>query len=287
MSWADPLTRQNPAGGKGSRMKRWQCTVCGFIHEGDTPPEECPVCGAERSAFIPLEVEEPAADSSAGVGATWRCTVCGHIHAGPAPPAECPVCGADRSQFVVHASAEASAADAPGLAGRDTGREGLAASTGSASTGSSTGHRRIYAVFLDLAFRYHFHPIAVHVPNGVVPVSVLFVLLGALLGGHPLGAAAGYNTAFVSLFMPVVLWSGYLHWKHRFRGALTRLFLTKIVCGGCLQVLALVCTIWFLMDPDIALRPPPGYVVCHLGMLGVGTVAGFLGGRLVFSRHKD
>jgi rubredoxin len=268
-------------------MNRWQCTVCGYIHEGDAPPDECPVCGAERSAFVPLAEEETATGSTFSVGATWRCTVCGHIQTGTAPPAECPVCGADRSQFVDHASGDTSAAAAPGSAGRDTGPEGSAASTSSAPSGRSTNQRRLYAVFRDLAFRYHFHPIAVHIPNGVVPLSVLFVSLGALFGSHPLGMAAGYNTAFVCLFMPVVLWSGYLHWKHRFRGALTRLFLTKIVCGGCLQVLALVCTIWFLMDPDIALQPPPGYVLCHLGMLGVGTVAGFLGGRLVFSRHKD
>jgi len=25
-------------------MKKWVCTVCGYIHEGDTPPEQCPVC---------------------------------------------------------------------------------------------------------------------------------------------------------------------------------------------------------------------------------------------------
>lgn len=37
--------------------KRWQCTVCGYIHEGNEPPESCPVCGADKSKFIPLEAE--------------------------------------------------------------------------------------------------------------------------------------------------------------------------------------------------------------------------------------
>ena len=40
-------------------MKKWQCTVCGYIHEGDEPPEECPVCGADRSKFIEIVSEEP------------------------------------------------------------------------------------------------------------------------------------------------------------------------------------------------------------------------------------
>ena len=39
-------------------MKRWECTVCGYIHEGDEPPEICPVCGADKSKFILLPDEE-------------------------------------------------------------------------------------------------------------------------------------------------------------------------------------------------------------------------------------
>jgi rubredoxin len=38
--------------------RRWKCTVCGYIHEGEEPPENCPVCGADRSKFIPIEAEE-------------------------------------------------------------------------------------------------------------------------------------------------------------------------------------------------------------------------------------
>lgn len=35
-------------------QKQRKCTVCGYIHEGDSPPEECPTCGAPRSQFILL-----------------------------------------------------------------------------------------------------------------------------------------------------------------------------------------------------------------------------------------
>jgi PAS domain S-box-containing protein len=38
--------------------KRWQCTVCGYLHDGEEPPDVCPVCGADRSRFIPLEVQK-------------------------------------------------------------------------------------------------------------------------------------------------------------------------------------------------------------------------------------
>ncbi|MFP4697476.1 MAG: NADH peroxidase [Eubacteriales bacterium] len=32
-------------------MKKWICTVCGYIHEGDAPPERCPQCNAPASKF--------------------------------------------------------------------------------------------------------------------------------------------------------------------------------------------------------------------------------------------
>lgn len=37
-------------------MKKWKCSVCNYIHEGDEPPTECPVCGADKDKFI--EVKE-------------------------------------------------------------------------------------------------------------------------------------------------------------------------------------------------------------------------------------
>ena len=32
-------------------MKKWVCSVCGYVHEGDTPPAACPVCKAPASKF--------------------------------------------------------------------------------------------------------------------------------------------------------------------------------------------------------------------------------------------
>ncbi|MDS1029480.1 NADH peroxidase [Bacillota bacterium LX-D] len=36
-------------------MKKWRCTVCGYVHEGDTPPEKCPLCGAPSEKFEELK----------------------------------------------------------------------------------------------------------------------------------------------------------------------------------------------------------------------------------------
>ena len=33
-------------------MKKFVCTVCGYIYEGETAPEKCPVCGVGADKFI-------------------------------------------------------------------------------------------------------------------------------------------------------------------------------------------------------------------------------------------
>ncbi len=35
-------------------MKKWKCTVCGYIHVGDEPPDPCPVCGSPKEKFVQL-----------------------------------------------------------------------------------------------------------------------------------------------------------------------------------------------------------------------------------------
>lgn len=46
--------------------KQWRCTVCGYIHTGENPPEICPVCGVD-SSFFELVTEEKKADTPSDV----------------------------------------------------------------------------------------------------------------------------------------------------------------------------------------------------------------------------
>ena len=36
---------------------KYVCSVCGYIHEGDNPPEECPICHAGSDKFKAVEGE--------------------------------------------------------------------------------------------------------------------------------------------------------------------------------------------------------------------------------------
>ena len=33
-------------------MKKFVCSVCGYVHEGDTPPAQCPQCKAPAEKFV-------------------------------------------------------------------------------------------------------------------------------------------------------------------------------------------------------------------------------------------
>ncbi|MGL4773626.1 MAG: NADH peroxidase [Clostridium sp.] len=43
-------------------MKKFVCTVCGYIHEGDAPPEICPVCKVSADKFIEMKDDLAWAD---------------------------------------------------------------------------------------------------------------------------------------------------------------------------------------------------------------------------------
>ena len=38
-------------------MKKWVCSVCGYVYEGENPPEKCPVCGVPASKFTEVQGE--------------------------------------------------------------------------------------------------------------------------------------------------------------------------------------------------------------------------------------
>lgn len=45
---ADNQPAQNA---NASAQKKWVCTICGYIHEGDAPPDVCPICGQPSNVF--------------------------------------------------------------------------------------------------------------------------------------------------------------------------------------------------------------------------------------------
>ena len=133
-----------------------------------------------------------------------------------------------------------------------------------------------------MAIEHHAHPIAVHIPNGVLPVTVVMVLLAGLFDWPAIGKAGVYNMGFIFLSMPLVLLNGYLTWQFKFGGNMTDLFKGKIVCGAIVFLLSLILFAWGLVSPNAAQDPAGMYLLLHLVLLVAAGAAGWLGGKLVF-----
>jgi hypothetical protein len=142
-----------------------------------------------------------------------------------------------------------------------------------------------YRRLFDMMTKFHGHPITVHIPNGLLPVSILFIFLSALFSIKGMASAATYNLGVVALSMPLVLFSGWVDWQNRFNGAITDVFIVKIACGIIVTVTAWFLFIWLLVNPAVIATPQPSRVaffMINLIMLGAASTAGWYGGKLVF-----
>lgn len=205
----------------------------------------------------------------------WKCTVCGYIHEGEEPPEKCPVCHADRSEFIEVTPLEGAGGDRPSVSGRDIAIKAPAAK-------KRTGP--IDAV-LTLMQKHHVHPISAHIPNGVLPVSVVFLFAAIVLSFQNLYLASFYNMIFVLLAMPLVLFSGINEWRRKYQGSRTKYFIIKLICGAVVLVTSVTAVVWGIVDPEIATAPSPHrwlFAALHVVMLAAAGVAGFIGGKLVF-----
>ena len=62
------LSNKNTNTMEDNKMKKWVCPVCGYIHTGDQPPAECPVCHVKGDKFKEIQGEiKLAAEHEYGV----------------------------------------------------------------------------------------------------------------------------------------------------------------------------------------------------------------------------
>jgi rubredoxin len=209
-------------------MKKWKCVVCGYIHEGDEPPDKCPVCGADRSKFIEIDSEEPVMKDI------------------------------EKAEPAVE----------------------IAAPAPKPSVSLSTRH-----MVLDQMVKHHIHPISVHIPNGVLPVSVVFIFLAAAFNISGLSQAAFFNMIFVVVSLPLVIFSGYVEWRRKYGGHLTTMFVTKMILAAVVAAVSVILTVWLFVDPQVATASSPqraAFLFLNVVALSAAGAAGLIGGKLVF-----
>lgn len=282
-------------------MNKWKCLVCGYVHNGPEPPEKCPVCGADKSKFILLEevgraqaATERTDEKQLPSGQSlekWRCPVCGYMHKASEAPVTCPVCGSENSQFVGSQSTPANDVGVSPALNAPPPEPGADIQTAGQGWKINTSIHRIFSSHQTLAnwfTRLHAHPIAVHIPNGVLPVTVIFALLALIFRWEVLALAAKCNMIFVCLSMPVVILTGFVDWQNRFAGRMSRVFSIKMACAAAVFIFSLILAWWGIFQADVYLEETSLrwlFLVILLADLAAAAVAGWYGGKLVFPNN--
>jgi rubredoxin/uncharacterized membrane protein len=277
---------------QGYPMSKWKCSVCGYEAFNKSAPVECPVCGVDQTKFTNEEASAPSPSPGhleQEPQKQWKCLVCGYIHTGPEPPEVCPVCGADKSKFIL-VETEPAPKEAQRLTSMPAQDKPTENAGGSGPQQSEPQTRPIIFRLLDptgFITRLHGHPIAVHIPNGVLPLSVLFTLIAVGFKSDGFAAAASYNMVFVALSIPVVIISGFIDWYHRFDARWAKIFRIKFICGIIVGTFSLIIAgIWFA-QPTIHRQFSLGlifFLVLNLINFVTAAVAGYYGGKLVFKQ---
>ena len=258
--------KETDANGGKKVPRNWVCTVCGYVHEGDAPPDNCPVCGKPWSVFIPKvegtdgpsmsdpKPQEQAIETSKTSGQKsnrWRCTICNYIHEGPEPPGVCPICGAGKEAFVPEAD------------------------------GPEHHHRGLAGLIEKL----HLHPVAAHFPNGALPLAFFAWLVYLVLGDSSFERTSFYLMLVATLAVPFTGLSGWSDAKHRFGTTTTGVFPEKKLWSFVLTGVTLGMAGWRLSLGWT--HVPTGvetavFTVLLVVATGIAARLGMLGGKLVF-----
>jgi len=243
-------------------QRQWYCTVCKYIHHGDSPPDICPVCKKPWTAFVPHEEgqehaplkpkSKPVAKKEEVKADRWRCVVCNYVHEGPQPPDICPVCGKSKDFFEPEEQ-------------------------------SPEHHHRGLSGLIE---RLHLHPVSAHMPNGAMPLALVAWIAFLATGEASLERTSFYLVMVSALVVPVTFYSGWSDARHRFGSTTTGIFPEKKLWSWVLTALAAATVVWRLAI-GWADAPTGGLEIaiftgCLLACNALTTRLGMLGGKLVF-----
>lgn len=86
------------------KKKGFECTICGYVHEGENLPDDfiCPICKHGADVFVEIgdtakEEKKPRTPKRTG----FECTICGYVHESDSLPEDfkCPICGYGAENF--------------------------------------------------------------------------------------------------------------------------------------------------------------------------------------------
>ncbi len=230
-------------------MKKWKCTICRYIHEGDAPPDRCPICKAPASKFILLEpeIDEKSKDGLKIKELERQITEQKAIIEANKPK-WLKLYDSLQKQLVKHHAHPISVHFPNGLLPVAVTFFILAVLFGSAFSTADTS--------------------STCSPDGISSI---------------LSSAGFLNMLFVLFMLPFVLFAGYVEWIRKYNKAMTSLFVIKIAAATLTTITCIFSVVWYIIDPQV-LSSCLSWVFILLNVIMVASagIAGHLGGKLVF-----
>ncbi len=197
----------------------------------------------------------------------WVCRICGYIHEGETPPERCPVCRAPSAQFYL----------------QDNATKNSQFLNNTSMIPSYIRKNRLLSLLAEEFPLRRFHPIMVHFPNGLIPVSFVFLLITSFFDFRCVELTAFYLLCAAIAASPFAFVTGLYTWKVKYKGAATAKFKFKVYGSIAFMILALTAVGLRLLNPGVVESAPAVYLIINLILLGLVTMLGHIGGRIVFA----
>ncbi len=210
----------------------------------------------------------------------WICNVCGYIHEGEDPPRTCPLCSAPAAEFspVNEEASKTAKTKTTAVPSGDTGDSQVLP--------GFVKNNRLLKFLAGHFPLFQFHPITAHFPNGLIPVSVFFLVLAILFDPSCVEMTAFYLLCAATVVAPFTVITGIYNWKTRYKGAVTSKFMFKLYGGIIFTILGVITIGWRLVNPEVVETTAGLYLLVNLALLGLVGALGHIGGGLVFAGKK-
>lgn len=134
----------------------------------------------------------------------------------------------------------------------------------------------IYGTLAAIGFNHPLHPVATHIPMGMVIGAFMFQF--ASFRWDELSKTAFHCIVLAFIFIPPTVLFGYMDWQHRYSGYLSSIIITKII---------LAIILFLLLSVEIYLhRNGAENRNIFMGLYTLNICAavglGFFGGSLIF-----
>ena len=134
----------------------------------------------------------------------------------------------------------------------------------------------VYNTLALIGFEHPLHPIATHVPMGMIIGGFIFRL--ASFKWKDLEKTAHYCFTMALIFAPVTVLLGIMDWQHRLFGKMSGLIIAKLILGGIVMLLLALELYLYRKGKNGNSTMIPLYAL----IFGVAIGLGFIGGQIVF-----